>query len=126
MDARRKLSSLFLSVGGVAALALWQLVDRSVLRGLNALAGEARVIAHGTESARVPLDRYAALTPLPQAINELGEKLALAKSDIDRAVASSTAEVQEQRSRLSTLLRDLHEGVLVCNQHHQILLYNQA
>ncbi len=84
------------------------------------------MIAHGTESARVPLDRYAALTPLPQAINELGEKLALAKSDIDRAVASSTAEVEEQKSRLSTLLRDLHEGVLVCNQHHQILLYNQA
>ena len=76
--------------------------------------------------ARVPLDRYAALTPLPQAINELGEKLALAKSDIDRAVASSTAEVEEQKSRLSTLLRDLHEGVLVCNQHHQILLYNQS
>jgi DNA polymerase III subunit epsilon len=161
MDARRKLGSLFLSVGGVAALAvaslavalsnagiagnplttyavlavaivgaaifaLWQLVDRSLLRGLNALAGEARVIAHGTESARVPLDRYAALTPLPQAINELGEKLALAKSDIDRAVASSTAEVEEQKSRLSTLLRDLHEGVLVCNQHHQILLYNQS
>src|SRR3954471_6677323 len=161
MDARRKLGSLFLSVGGVAALAvaslavalnnaggtgdplvtyavlavaivsaaifaLWQMVDRSLLRGLNALAGEARVIAHGTQAARVPLDRYSALTPLPQAINELGEKLALAKSDIDRAVASSTAEVQEQRSRLSTLLRDLHEGVLVCNQHHQILLYNQA
>ena len=129
MDARRKLGTLFLSVGGVAALAvaslaaalskagiagdplvtyavlavaivgaaifaLWQLVDRSLLRGLNALAGEARVIAHGTQSARVPLDRYAALTPLPQAINELGEKLALAKSDIDRAVASSTAEVR--------------------------------
>ncbi|MGF7205953.1 DNA polymerase-3 subunit epsilon [Skermanella aerolata] len=161
MDARRKLGSLFLSIGGVAALAvaalavllsnagtagnplvtyavlataivaaaifaLWQLVDRSLLRGLNALAGETRVIAHGTETARVPLERYGALTPLPQAINELGEKLALAKSDIARAVASSTAEVEEQKSRLSTLLRDLHEGVLVCNQHHQILLYNQA
>ena len=85
MDARRKLGSLFLSVGGVAALAvallavalsnagiagnplttyavlavaivgaaifaLWQLVDRSLLRGLNALAGEARVIAHGTRN----------------------------------------------------------------------------
>jgi DNA polymerase III subunit epsilon len=117
---------LSVAVIGASVFALWQMVDRSLLRGLNALAGEARVIAHGTETARVPLDRYSALTPLPQAINELGEKLALAKSDIDRAVASSTAEVQEQRSRLSTLLRDLHEGVLVCNQHHQILLYNQA
>ena len=136
MDARRKLGTLFLSVGvgaslavaslaialtragiagdplvtygvlavaivAVAVFALWQLVDRTLLRRLNALAGEARVIAHGTQTARVPLERFAALTPLPQAINELGEKLSLAKSDIARAVASSTAEVEEQKSRLS-------------------------
>ena len=131
MDARRKLGTLFLSVGvgaslavaslaialtragiagdplvtygvlavaivAVAVFALWQLVDRTLLRRLNALAGEARVIAHGTQTARVPLERFAALTPLPQAINELGEKLSLAKSDIARAVASSTAEVEER------------------------------
>jgi DNA polymerase III subunit epsilon len=105
---------------------LWQVVDRLVLRRLGALAGEARVIAHGTAEARVPVDRYAELSPLPRAINELGEKLAAARSDIDRAVTVSTAGVEEQKRRLSTLLRDLHEGVLVCNLHHQILLYNQA
>lgn len=114
------------AVAVAAVFALWRIVDGSILQSLAALAGEARVVGHGTVAARVPPERYAALSPLPQAINELGEKLAAARSDIDEAVASSTAVVQEQKSRLSTLLRDLHEGVLVCNQQHQILLYNQA
>src|SRR5688572_24729742 len=92
----------------VTTFGLWQVVDRLVLRRLGALAGEARVIAHGTAEARVPLDRYAELAPLPRAINELGEKLAAARSDIDHAVTVSTARVEEQKSRLSTLLRDLH------------------
>ncbi|WP_037456340.1 3'-5' exonuclease [Skermanella stibiiresistens] len=117
-------AAVAIAVGAV--FALWLLVDGKVLRPLLALAGETRVISHGTTAARVPPERYAGLAPLPQAINELGEKLAAARSDIDRAVESSTAVVQEQKSRLSTLLRDLHEGVLVCNHQHQILLYNQA
>ncbi|CAK0769149.1 DNA polymerase III subunit epsilon [uncultured Gammaproteobacteria bacterium] len=36
------------------------------------------------------------------------------------------ASVEEQKSRLAAILRDLHEGVLVCNLMHQVLLYNQT
>ena len=106
-------------------LALWQVVDRLLLRDVVALAGETRVVAHGTDGARIPVERFAGLLPLPEAVNELADKLAAARRDVARAVAESTIRVEEQKSRLAAVLQDLHEGVLVCNLEHQILLYNR-
>lgn len=114
-----------LAAGG-AVLALWQLVQALVLRPAATLARETRLIAHGGTGARMPLDRFAELLPLPEAINELAEKMVRARQDIDRAVAESTAKAEEQKTRLAAILNDLHEGVLVCNLQHQILLYNQT
>ena len=111
---------------GLAVLFLWSAVDRLVLRGVAALAGETRALSHGTSAARLSADRYAALAPLPQAINELSEKLALARNAVELAVATSTARVEEQKGRLAAVLRDLDDGVLVCNRHHQVLLYNRT
>lgn len=105
---------------------LWAVVNRRLLRAGVALAGEAKVIAHGTASARVPLERFPDLAPAARAVNDLAEKLALARNDTARIVAESTAAAEEQKSRLAAILRDLHEGVLVCNLQHQILLYNQT
>ncbi|HEY0835917.1 MAG TPA: exonuclease domain-containing protein [Azospirillum sp.] len=105
---------------------LWWVVDRHLLRAGQTLAREAAMIAHGTAAARVPVERYGDLALLARAVNTLGDKLAGARRDIDRAVAESTAKAEEQKGRLGTILRDLHEGVLVCNLKHQILLYNQT
>ncbi|WP_029011091.1 3'-5' exonuclease [Azospirillum halopraeferens] len=105
---------------------LWVVIDRYLLRAGNALAGEARVLAHGRTGAHIPVERYADLAPIAIALNELGDKLTAARRDIDRAVAESTAEAEEQKTRLGAILRDLHEGVLICNLKHQILLYNKT
>lgn len=119
--------AVFMTMVSAAVLGgLWLLVDRRLLRAGAVLANEARVLSHGTAAARVPLERFAELAPVAQAVNEMGEKLAAARRDIDRAVARQTAAVEEQKSRLAAILRDLHEGVLVCNVQHQILLYNQT
>lgn len=114
---------------GVVIAALfgaWKLVDAMLLRRLGALAAEARLVAHGTAESRIPPGRYAALAPLPEAVNELGEKLAQAGQRVEEAVAQSTLRVEEQKGRLAAILNDLHDGVVVCNLEHQILLYNRG
>ncbi|MBI1207839.1 MAG: exonuclease [Azospirillum sp.] len=125
-DAALPYSTLMAFAIAAAFTGLWIVVNRTLLIGAAALAGEARVVAHGAAGARVAEDRFAALAPLPEGINQLLDKLAAARQDIDRAVAASTARTEEQNIRLAAILRDLHEGVLVCNLKHQILLYNQT
>ncbi|HOV05608.1 MAG TPA: exonuclease domain-containing protein, partial [Kaistiaceae bacterium] len=41
------------------------------------------------------------------------------------AVAAATAEVDRQTRRLEAVLRDLRQGVLICNLDHMVLLYNR-
>jgi len=109
---------------------LWAAVDRRLLRAAETMSREVGLIAHGTAegkgAARLPLARYGDLAPVAKAINDLSDKLAAARRDTARAVAESTAKAEEQKTRLAAILRDLHEGVLVCNLKHQILLYNQT
>ncbi len=109
-----------LGLGGLGAV-----VDRQIIKRAATLAAEARLAAHGPGLARV--GRCGGdLRTLAQAINEVLEKLAAARTDTERVVSASTARIAEQSERLAAVLRDLHEGVLVCNLKHQILLYNQT
>lgn len=113
-----------------AVWGLWLAVDRYLLRAAETLSREAGLIAHGNAEGavggRVPLARYGDLLPIARAVNELSDKLAQVRRDIARTVADSTARAEEQKTQLAAVLRDLHEGVLVCNTKHQILLYNQT
>jgi len=44
----------------------------------------------------------------------------------DAAIATATATAAQETLRLAALLNDLHEGVLVCNLQHQLVLFNQV
>lgn len=121
-----------LAVAAVAAAltGLWVAVDRGYRRAARGLAAAARMTAHGagigTAGARVPEERFGDLGDVARSVNELTDKLAQARRGVDLAVAEKTAAAEEQKRRLATILQDLHEGVLVCNVKHQILLYNQT
>jgi DNA polymerase-3 subunit epsilon len=69
---------------------------------------------------------YQGLAPLPEAIGQLLAKYLGAHRDTERAVGAATAKVEEQKRHLEAILRDLSEGVLVCNLEHRVLLYNQT
>ncbi|WP_434614469.1 exonuclease domain-containing protein [Azospirillum sp. B2RO_4] len=113
-----------------AVWGLWLTVDRYLLRAAETLSREAGLIAHGNAEGavggRVPLSRYGDLLSIARAVNELSDKLAQVRRDIARTVADHTAKAEQQKTQLAAVLRDLHEGVLVCNTKHQILLYNQT
>ena len=46
---------------------------------------------------------------------ELGEVLHKARREVAAATAIGTQEIEEQKARLETVLRELSEGVLVCD-----------
>jgi DNA polymerase III subunit epsilon len=109
-----------------AAFALWRIVDARLLSALALLAAEARLLAHGSGAGRVGTERYEQLAPLPEVIDGLAERLEGARRETERAIADATARVEDQKSWLAAVLRDLSEGILVCNLSHQVLLYNQT
>lgn len=106
---------------------LWFALHRCLLRPAERLAADVHLLAAaGTGAVHVDPDDYPDLEPLPEAINALTDRLAATCQDVERANAESTGRLAEQNSRLSAILRDLHEGVLVCNLHHQVLHHNRA
>ena len=114
-----------LTAGTVAWL--WFAVNKCLLRPMERLAGDAQLLA-ATEAAtaHVDVEEYPDLAPLPEAINALADRLIDSRHDIDRAVAEAGERFAENNNRLAAILQDLHEGVLVCNLRHQVMLHNRA
>lgn len=105
-------------------LAVWKIFDVRVLRNVADLAIEVRAIAHGDRPA-VDAGRYAELAPLPDAVNALAGRLLEARAQFADAVEAATAKAEEQAGRIGAILHEVHQGVLVCNLKHQVVLYNQ-
>lgn len=126
LDPLTAYAALVAVAATLALSGLWFAVDQRLLRAARGLAAAARLVAHGGEGARAPEDGYGDLGDVARAVNELAEKLAAARRGVDLAVAEKTAAAEEQKRRLAAILQELHEGVLVCNVKHQILLYNQT
>ncbi|MDR3437499.1 exonuclease domain-containing protein [Telmatospirillum sp.] len=83
-------------------------------------------IAHAERCQPVEVERYASLARVAEAINILVAKFVSARAEVGQAVTSATATVETEKARLAAILNDLHEGVVLCNFKHQVVLYNQA
>ncbi len=126
---REELTALSLvAVSGAAlmfALA-WKIVDYQVFRSIRRMAADVRAIAHGSTRQGIDLDRYALMVPLPEAINQMSAKLVQTRSELAEGLQAATAKAEETSNRLAAILNDLHEGVVVCNLRHQVVLYNSV
>ena len=118
-------AAMAVGLAGGLGLAAWKVVDLIVFRAARKLAIELRAIAHGEARDGFDLARYAVLPILPEAANEMAQKLGAARRQVNEAVAAATANAEAQKARLAAILNDLHEGVVVCNMKHQVVLYNQ-
>ncbi|MBX9635894.1 MAG: exonuclease, partial [Magnetospirillum sp.] len=104
----------------------WKIVDFQVVRLIKRMATDVRAIAHGGTRAGIDPERYAILSPLPESVNSLTTRLAAARKELSEGLAGATAKAEETASRLAAILNDLHEGVVVCNLRHQVVLYNSV
>ena len=88
----------------------------------NALA---RVESRSTENS-IALPTSHAVADLAEAFEKLGGALKQAREEGQAVAQRATAEIDEQKAWLETILQGLREGVLVCNRQHRLLLYNRA
>jgi len=114
--------ALLLDLGLIAIV--WSQLDRVLFPPLIDLARQLRSQLHagtGNGFEKVALEGWG---ELGDAVGEAMRELSLLREEHDAAVARATTEVGAEKERLEAILRDLHEGVIICNLNHQILLYN--
>ncbi|MGI9383268.1 MAG: exonuclease domain-containing protein [Methyloligellaceae bacterium] len=118
--------------GGAAGFAIvglitwvWLMFDSNIAMPIQSLVRDIQTHVHAEPNREIETEQGRYLGLLAPAANEMAEALAKARSEVDAEVARATQLADEQRARLETVLRDLHEGVLICNLNHQILLYNR-
>ena len=120
----------FLVIGGFAlagALALvWAFLDALLLRPVQALARNAEIMARTNPRHEPELPAHHLLGDLPGALRQLGNVLALARSDVEQAQSEGAAKAEGQKLRLEAVISDLDVGVLVCDGSGRIVLYNPA
>ena len=114
----------FATIGAITVV--WALLDWNCFIPLGALARGARIIARSNPGYVLELPRQHWLGEFPAMLRELGEALHKARRDVAAATATGTQEIEEQKARLEAVLRELSEGVLVCDNAARILLYNPA
>jgi len=124
--------TLVLAFGGAGfavvglALWVWQQFDEHLAKPILAIGQHVRAVVHagarGDEQVR---HRARYLGFLAPAVDEITGALERARAETEERVTHATAEAERQRARLEAVLRDLTEGVIICNLDHEILLYNQ-
>jgi DNA polymerase-3 subunit epsilon len=118
------LSGGFLLIAGLAAI--WAVIDWHCLIPLGALAHGTRIITRSNPGYQLELPRSHLLGDFPKILHELGEALHKARREVTSAMATGIREIEEQKFRLEVVLREISEGVLVCDADARILLYNPA
>ncbi|MCO5761944.1 MAG: PAS domain-containing protein [Chromatiaceae bacterium] len=109
-----------------ATTVVWAILDWYCFIPLDALARGARIITRSNPGYTLELPKQHWLGQFPAMLLELGEALQKARREVAAATATGTQEIEEQKARLETVLRELSEGVLVCDRDARILLYNPA
>ena len=101
---------------GVAAVILLALaLARLWSRPIRRIAVTARSLSRGDLSARVPVTGSDELTTLARALNQMRDRL-----------ADHLETIERQRQTLESLVKQLHEGVVVAGPDGRIVLVNPA
>jgi DNA polymerase-3 subunit epsilon len=105
---------------------LWVVLDNALMRPLGALSRVAEIIVGANPVHTLDLPPFHLLGDIPDKIHNVGKALEKAKLEVAEAIVSGTAGIEEQKARLETVLKELKEGVAVCDGEGRILLYNAA
>lgn len=111
---------LFIACAGVIA---W--VFRNYMTAVSALAERTRTALSANPERRIVAEGGPELDDLAAAIDRLRDAYRRQRLDLDAKVAESGLRLEEERNRLSALMSELSQGVLLCNAEGRILLYNE-
>jgi len=111
----------------LAALAiLWAWLERKLLRPLKRLTEEVEIISRSNPAHTPTLIDTEQLGSLPHAVNELAQRFLRNTNEMQKAMRAAADTSERRKIRLETILRDLTEGVVVCNLEHRIAMFNPA
>ncbi|MHB8122960.1 MAG: 3'-5' exonuclease [Desulfuromonadaceae bacterium] len=111
---------LFLVIGGMVSL-----LFRYYLIPIMRIAESTQLIALANASHRVPEIGAREVVHLARTINASADAYQKLQQEVETAIYNAKADLLEERNRFAVLMSELPAGVLVCNIHGQILLYNK-
>ena len=114
---------LWLAVFALAAWGLTRLFGRFVEAPARLLE-EAQVLLAGGAPRKAEAQGSAANRGLADTLNALVQQRGQLQHDVAQQVAQASHAIEQERSRLSALMAELTQAVLVCNLDGFILLYN--
>ncbi len=125
-------SRLILYFGGAVTVitmilgVCWAIIDKLVFLPMDALSHGSEIMATTNPAHKLELPESHMYGNTPDNIQKLGDALDKAKREIAMALASGAAEMEQKKAWLETILREVREGVVVCDMEGKILLYNPA
>lgn len=109
-----------------AVAGVWAFLQLRLVGPLDALTREIQTLGHAKALRPIDLPDGHLLGGLISALEELVEKLIVARGKRQEAIDAAVGRGDALKRRLETILLDLSEGVIVCNLDNRILLYNQS
>jgi DNA polymerase III subunit epsilon len=119
----REAGLILLLVGLLAAAAAWRMGNRFLSPILRLRRG-AEIVSRINLGHRIDVSTGDELEELALEFNRMAESLEGAYRDLGSKVQETTADLQEERNRLATVLRTMAEGVIVTNDAGEVLLMN--
>ena len=111
---------LFLVIGGMVSL-----LFRYYIIPIMRIAESTQLIALANPNHRVPEIGAREVGHLARIINASADAYQKLQQEVESAIYDARADLLEERNRFAALMSELPVGVLVCNIHGQILLYNK-
>ncbi len=120
------LSGLAMAVA-LAALGLtWSWLDRRLLLPMSSIAEAMQQVSMGKAAADAPVPRNRLTDELTDSLQLLAGDLEQARREANRALASGTVGLEDEKRRLEVVLREIRDGVVICDRDGHILLCNPA
>ena len=111
---------LFLVIGGMVSL-----LFRYYIIPIMRIAESTQLIALANANHRAPEIGAREVAHLARIINASADANQKLQQEVEATIYNARADLLEERNRFAVLMSELPTGVLVCNIHGQILLYNK-
>ena len=125
-DDRIIIGLMALAAVGGAFYYLWTTVEHRILRPLDSLRSDVETVLHARPERAVDVRADTLVEPLAYAVERLVRQQDRERNEFDRALASATAQIDEERRHLAAVLSPLSEAVVMCNSEQVVVLHNEA
>jgi DNA polymerase-3 subunit epsilon len=116
-------SALVLLLAGLGFAVDW--LFRMYILPMEQLSEDMTIIHSANPSHRAQLEGGPDVVRLSRAINRTAERIEELQHHVRKRVEEAKAKVEEEKDILAAVVSELPDGVMICNNDGQILLYNQ-